>query len=71
MRYDKHPLHSYLSEKGESLTAYARRAGVSRTHLYRILSGENTTMTRIRQLSEATGGAVQVSEFVEYSGERA
>jgi transcriptional regulator with XRE-family HTH domain len=63
MSNEQHPLITHLQKKHETLTAFAKRIGMSRMQLYRIMNGESTTTDRIRMISAATGGAVSVSDF--------
>ncbi|MDV4166223.1 XRE family transcriptional regulator [Rhizobium leguminosarum] len=64
MSTEQHPLITHLQEKGETLTAFAKRVEMSRMQLYRIIAGGSTTLTSLRKISAATGGAVPVSEFL-------
>ena len=61
----EHPLKRHLAETGETLTSFADRNGISRMHIYRVMKGVNTSVDRLRRLSEATGGAVTISDFIE------
>lgn len=73
MNTETHPLLSYLRSKKtkETLTSFALRVGLSRAHLYRIMSGENTTVDVLMSISGATGGKVPVSAFIKPMKERA
>lgn len=64
MTYDHHPLMRHLDKTGETLTSFAFRCNISRQHLYRIMRGENTSIERLRALSEATGGKVKFNDFL-------
>lgn len=64
MNIDQHPLMIHLKAKGESLAAFARKSETSRMQLYRIMDGEGTTTSRLKKISEATGGALSVSDLV-------
>jgi len=64
MDTEQHPLISHLKSKGESLSGFAKRVKMSRMQLYRIMAGEGTTTSTIKQISEATGGAVSMSELL-------
>jgi predicted transcriptional regulator len=64
MTYDHHPLMRHLDKTGETLTSFAKRCDLSRTHLYRIMRGENTSIERLRALSAATGGKVKFEDFL-------
>jgi predicted transcriptional regulator len=54
----------HLDKTGETLTSFALRCNISRQHLYRIMRGENTSIGRLRALSDATGGAVKFDDFL-------
>lgn len=55
----RHPLKAYLQDSGETVSAFARRAGVSRQTLYRIISGEQIPKPALaRRISAASGGTV-------------
>jgi len=58
-----HPLASFISRSGTTITEFARRAGTSRNQLYRIMQGQNTTTDRLRAICAATGGAVSMEAF--------
>ncbi|MDI6838952.1 MAG: helix-turn-helix domain-containing protein [Rhizobiaceae bacterium] len=64
MSTEHHPLIMHLRSRGESLSSFAKRLNMSRMQLYRIMNGENTTTGRIRLISEATGGAVPMTAFI-------
>jgi predicted transcriptional regulator len=64
MTYDHHPLMRHLEKTGETLTMFAKRCEISRTHLYRIMRGENTSLRRISLLCKATGDEVSVTDFL-------
>lgn len=66
MNTDQHPLMKYLQKEGESLTAFAIKAKTSRMQLYRIMAGEGTTTSRLKQISEATGGKISLSDLVSH-----
>lgn len=59
----RHPLISHLKETGVSLTDFARKAEMSRMQLYRIINGGNTTLDRLKKISELTGGKVTANDF--------
>jgi hypothetical protein len=61
-----HPLSLYLQDKGESLSAFAKTAKTSRMQLYRIMAGEGTTTSRLKQISAATGGELSVADLVSH-----
>jgi transcriptional regulator with XRE-family HTH domain len=65
MTKETHPLTRHLKERGESLTDFARRLNMSRMQLYRIMNGESTTTDTLKKISEATGGKVPASAFLE------
>lgn len=65
MSNEQHPLITHLKSQGESLTDFAKRLNMSRMQLYRIMNGESTTTGRLRLISEATGGAVPMSAFLQ------
>lgn len=64
MSTEQHPLIAHLQANGETLTAFAKELEMSRMQLYRIMAGESTTLTTLRKISAATGGAVPVSAFL-------
>ena len=68
MSTDQHPLMKYLQKEGESLSAFAVKAKTSRMQLYRIMAGEGTTTSRLKQISEATGGKLSVADLVSHRG---
>ena len=60
----KHPLAQYLSDQGESQTAFAERVGVSRMTIYRLINNEGEFTTGlIKAVCEATGGVVEPGAF--------
>jgi hypothetical protein len=56
----------YLQKEGESLSAFAIKAKTSRMQLYRIMAGEGTTTSRLKQISEATGGEISLADLVSH-----
>lgn len=64
MSTETHPLIKHLRKTGETITSFAKRNNISRTHLYRVLDGEPTTTTLLERLADSTGGKVPVSAFV-------
>ncbi|MGR9384886.1 hypothetical protein [Rhizobium leguminosarum] len=70
MNTDQHPLMKYLQKKGESLSTFAKTAKTSRMQLYRIMAGEGTTTSRLKQISEATGGELSVADLVSHGDDR-
>jgi len=64
MSYEHHPLMRHLDTSGETLTSFAKRCKISRQHLYRIMRGDNTSIERLKTLSEATGGKVSFNDFL-------
>jgi hypothetical protein len=66
MSTDSHPLIKHLRKVGEPVSGFAKRNKVSRTHLYRIINGENTTLELLDRLSLSTGGKVPVSAFLKH-----
>lgn len=64
MSYEHHPLMRHLDASGETLTSFAKRCEISRQHLYRIMRGDNTSIERLKRLSEATGGKVSFNDFL-------
>ncbi len=55
-----HPLKQYLTDVDEPLQDFARRVGVSRQTLYRIISGRQTPKPALaKRIVEATGRAVE------------
>ncbi|ASQ10202.1 helix-turn-helix transcriptional regulator [Sinorhizobium meliloti] len=63
MNSEKHPLVTHLKSTNESLTAFARRTGMSRMQLYRIMNGENTTLDTLKKISAATEGKITANDF--------
>lgn len=59
-----HPVSRYLSDVGESASGFCIKIGISRAHLYRIMSGHNTTTRSLKAISIATGGIVKLTELV-------
>lgn len=60
----KHPLTEWLEQKREPLEAFARRVGVSRMHLWRLIKGRgNFTTDLLNSISDATGGEVTVGQL--------
>lgn len=60
-----HPLAAFLNKTGQTITNFAERIGMSRMQLYRIMAGESTRTNTLRKISEATGGAVPMSAFLQ------
>jgi transcriptional regulator with XRE-family HTH domain len=65
MSKETHPLIQHLKQKGETLTAFAERIGLSRMQMYRIINGESTTTDTLRKISDGTGGAVPTSALLD------
>jgi len=60
-----HPLTQYRLAEGLSGEAVAKRAGTSRQTIHRIESGAQfPSLTLIRRLIDATGGAVTADDFL-------
>jgi hypothetical protein len=59
-----HPVAHYLSAVGMSVHDFCVKVGISRTHLYRIMGGQNTTTRRLKSISAATDWTVSVSELL-------
>lgn len=61
-----HPVSKYLKASGLSREELSERAGISRTTLWRIMSGkgEHSTAT-LKAVSDATGNAVTLAQLVE------
>lgn len=64
MSTEQHPLVRHLHKTGETITSFAKRNNISRTHLYRVLDGEPTTTSLLERLADSTGGKVGVADFV-------
>lgn len=66
-----HPLAEYANRTGQTTTDIARRAGVSRMTLYRLMKGEqNATIELLKRVSAATEGTVPVSAFLPSPSEK-
>jgi len=63
MTPEQHPLMAHLKETGESLTGFAKRAGLSRMQLYRIMNGEPTTTASFDKINAATNGKITMMTF--------
>lgn len=63
----QHPLMAHLKNTGESLTGFAKRAGLSRMQLYRIMNGEPTTTTSFDKIAAATNGKITMMTFARQS----
>lgn len=61
---EQHPLWIFLQKRGTSLASFAREAKTSRMQLYRIMDGEGTTTSRLKQISDATKGELSVKDLV-------
>lgn len=61
---DLHPLVEFSKRTGKSITAIAKDAGCSRMTLYRIMSGDNTTIDQLQKISAATNGEVKVVDLL-------
>lgn len=61
-----HPLDAYFeANPGQKRSTLCKRAKISQMHLSRLMRGEGEFTTRtLRQISEATGGAVSVTALV-------
>jgi len=60
-----HPLSEYVARSGVSISDLAKRAGVSRMTIYRLIKGEqNATISLLEQVSAATGGNVPISALL-------
>lgn len=51
----KHPLEAYLLRNDEPKAAFARRAGISRFAVYRIIQGKSVSLAMLRKVVAATG----------------
>lgn len=61
----EHPLVTYASRTGTSLTKIAAKAGVSRMTLHRLIRGEqNATVNLLERVSAATDFEVPVTAFL-------
>ncbi|MFQ5562945.1 MAG: helix-turn-helix domain-containing protein [Parvularculaceae bacterium] len=61
---ESHPLKAYLQDAGETVSAFARRACVSRQTLYRIIAGEQIPKPALaRRIVEATGETVALADL--------
>lgn len=54
---------AHLKATGESLTGFAKRAGLSRMQLYRIMNGEPTTTSSFDKIRDATNGKITMMTF--------
>lgn len=63
MNTEQHPLITHLRSQPETLTSFARRVGMSRMQLYRIMNGEGTTTDSLKRICAATNGAVPIAAF--------
>lgn len=62
---EQHPLIEYAARTGRSFTEIAKRAGVSRMTLYRLVRGEqNARISLLEQVSAATNGEVSASSLL-------
>ena len=60
-----HPLSEYVALSGISVADLAKKAGVSRMTIYRLIKGEqNATISLLEQVSAATDGKVPVSALL-------
>lgn len=59
----QHPLMAHLKNTGESLTGFAKRAGLSRMQLYRIMNNEPTTTSSIDKIIAATNSKITLTMF--------
>lgn len=59
-----HPLIQFSNRTGKTLTAIAKEAGCSRMTLYRVMNGDNTTVSLLRRISAATNGEVSVAALL-------
>ena len=67
-----HPIDTYLGETGESKTDFAKRAGISKMHLWRLLDGRSGfSLPALQRISIATGGKVPVAKLIEAMREAA
>lgn len=64
MSTEQHPIMKHLQKKGESLSSFAKKANTSRMQLYRIMAGEGTTTSRLKMISDASGGALSVADLL-------
>jgi DNA-binding Xre family transcriptional regulator len=58
MDTNQHPLSAFLKSKSIKKTDFAQAAGISRTHLHRIMRGDSTSLTTLAAISAATGHKV-------------
>ena len=59
-----HPIIEYARDAGTTVTAIAEKAGCSRMQIYRVMQGENTTISLLERISAATGGRVPVAALL-------
>lgn len=57
-------LATYLSANGETLSAFARRTGISRPTLRRLIDGRGGQKATIEAVLDATDGLVSVLELL-------
>jgi hypothetical protein len=62
---NRHPLAQYLEANDIGVTEFARRVGVGRIQLWRIMRGDNTNLDTMFAIVEATAGDVSVDDFME------
>jgi hypothetical protein len=60
-----HPLSQYLDANDIGVSEFAKRVGMSRCQLWRIMNGDSTTLDTMFTIVEATGGDVSVDDFME------
>lgn len=66
-----HPLKQYLYDVDEPIQDFARRVGVSRQTLYRIISGRQSPKPALaRRIVEATGSAVDFETLYKLGGQK-
>jgi len=60
-----HPIETYLGETGESKTDFAKRAGISKMHLWRLLDGRSGfSLPTLQRISAATGEKIEINELI-------
>jgi hypothetical protein len=60
-----HPLAQYLDANGIGIAEFGAKVGISRCQLWRIMTGQSTTLDTMFTLVEATNGDVSVDDFME------
>lgn len=65
----QHPIFTYLAEKPETLTDFAARIGLSRMQVYRIIRGENVTLSAMQKVCAGSDGKISMVDLAGALGE--